>query len=129
MVKDEIYLKGLSDSEIIQSRDLNGNNSISTRDDHVFKHQLKQIVVEPMFILLIVACVVYFFVGDYIDGVIMVISLFIVAGISLYQGYRSENAIQALRKLSTPKSRVIRNGVTLQIPVQDLVVNDILLLE
>ena len=71
MVKEEINLNGLSDTDIVQSRNLHGNNSIKAQDDHVFGHLLKEIVVEPMFILLIVAGVIYFFVGDYINGIIM----------------------------------------------------------
>ena len=67
--------------------------------------------------------------GDYIDGTIMLVSISIVSGISLYQDYRSQNAIQALRKLSAPKSKVLRNGIAVQIPGEDIVVDDILLLE
>ena len=59
----------------------------------------------------------------------MLVSIFIVAGISLYQEYRSQNAIQALRKLSAPKSKVLRNGIAVQIPAEEIVVDDILLLE
>ena len=129
MVYNQTKLNGLSDNEVSQSRALYGNNNIEAEDDYVFRHVLKEVVVEPMFILLLIACVIYFFVGDYIDGTIMLVSISIVSGISLYQDYRSQNAIQALRKLSAPKSKVLRNGVAVQIPGEDLVVDDILLLE
>ena len=44
-----------------------------------------------MFILLMVACIIYFLLGGYEEGFIMLASIFIVAGISLYQEVRSRN--------------------------------------
>lgn len=39
-----------------------------------------------MMILLAAACSVYFFTGETGDGIIMLVAIFIVAGISIYQG-------------------------------------------
>ena len=129
MIPSQINIQGLSDTQVSQSRNQHGNNSIEIQEDRVFWHVLKEVVFEPMFILLLAACIIYFFVGQYVEGIIMLVSIFIVAGISLYQEYRSQNAIQALRKLSAPKSNVLRNGITVQIPTEEIVVDDILLLE
>jgi len=129
MIENQNKIPGLSDTEVSQSRDLHGNNSIEIQEDHVFWHVLKGVVLEPMFILLLVACIIYFVVGQYMEGIIMLVSIFIVATISLYQEYRSQNAIHALRKLSAPSSNVLRNGVAIQIPAEEIVIDDILLLE
>lgn len=125
----KVKLTGLSDSLVSQSRDKYGDNSIEKQDTRLFRDVLKSIAFEPMFILLLAACIIYFFAGQHVDGSIMLVSIFIVAGISLYQEYRSRNAIDALRKLSAPKATVIRNGVTTQIFTEEIVVGDILLLE
>ena len=61
MVYNQTKLNGLSDNEVSQSRALYGNNNIEAQDDHVFGHVLKEVVVEPMFILLLIACIIYFF--------------------------------------------------------------------
>jgi len=82
-----------------------------------------------MFILLLAACTVYFFIRQYNEGIIMLVSIFIVAGISFFQEYRSRNAIQALKKLSAPKVKVIRNGKEIKIAGEEIVVNDIMRLE
>ena len=129
MITTQINIKGLSDAQVSQSRNQFGNNSIEIQENRVLWHVLKEVVFEPMFILLLAACLIYFFVGQYMEGIIMLVSIFIVAGISLYQAYRSQNAIQALRKLSAPKSNVLRNEITVQIPAEEIVVDDILLLE
>ena len=115
---------GLSDKEVQASRDMHGNNSTLAAEKRVFVHVLKEIVLQPMFILLLVACFIYFFAGQYTDGFIMLVAIFIVAGISLYQEYRSENAINALKKLSAPKSNVIRNGMQVKILTEEMVVGD-----
>lgn len=120
---------GLSDTQVSQSRNQHGNNSIEMREDRLLRHILKEVVLQPMFILLLAACIIYFFVEQYLNGIIMLVSIFIVAGISLYQEYRSQNAIHALKKLSAPKSNVLRNGIAVQIPTEELVVDDMLLLE
>ena len=129
MISNQIILKGLSETEVSQSRDKYGNNSIEKENNRLFRDVLRSIVFEPMFILLLAACIIYFLAGQFADGIIMLVSIFIVSGISLYQEYRSQNAIDALRKISASKSTVIRNGITTQILTEEIVVDDILLLE
>jgi Ca2+-transporting ATPase len=121
--------KGLNTSQVEASRTQHGNNSFEIKEDRVLLEVLKEVVLEPMFILLMAACVVYFVVGEYKEGFIMLVSIFIVAGISLFQEYRSKNAVQALKKLSAPNAKVFRDGEVMQIQTEDIVVGDLLMLE
>ena len=93
-----IDTKGLTAEEVIASRRQYGSNAIEMQEDRVFWHVLKEVVLEPMFIILLLACFIYFFASQFREGIIMAVSIFIVAGISLFQEYRSRNAIQALKK-------------------------------
>jgi Ca2+-transporting ATPase len=120
---------GLTTEQVIASRNQHGSNSIDMQEDRVLWHVLKEVVFEPMFILLVIACTVYFLVGQVQEGFIMLAAILIVSGISVFQEYRSRNAIQALKKLSASKALVMRGGITLQIPADEIVVGDILLLE
>ena len=129
MTSHPVKISGLSDIEVSRSRAESGSNTIDTQTGFVFRRILKDVISEPMFVLLLIACVVYFVVGKNADGFIMLGSIFLVAGISLYQGYKSENAINTLKKLSAPKSYIIRNGIRIQIPTEEIVVEDILLPE
>lgn len=122
-------IQGLSDAEVESSRQIHGNNITLAAEKRVFVLVLKEIVLQPMFILLLVACFIYFFAGQYTDGFIMLVAIFIVSGISLYQEYRSENAINALKKLSAPKSNVIRNGTEVKILTEEMVVGDMAVIE
>ena len=125
----ENVLKGLSDDEVNISRKNFGSNSLEMQDDRVLLIVLKEVVLEPMFILLLSACIIYFAVGQFKEGTIMLVAIFIVAGISLFQEFRSKNAVLALKKLSASTAKLIRNGVFVSIASEQIVVNDILLLE
>jgi Ca2+-transporting ATPase len=82
-------LTGLSDMEVLDSRKMYGSNFIRLKEDRTFLRIAKDIVLEPMFILLLAACMVYFLTRQYEEGMIMLVSIFIVAGISFFQEYRS----------------------------------------
>jgi Ca2+-transporting ATPase len=120
---------GLTDEQVAASRQENGSNTLELHEDRVFLNVLKEVIMEPMFILLLAACIIYFAVGQFKEGIIMLVSIFIVAGISLFQEYRSKNAVQALKKLSAAHAKVLRNGAEIQIATEEIVVDDLLLLE
>ena len=120
---------GLTAEAVIASRRQYGSNAIEMQDERVFWHVLKEVVLEPMFILLLLACFIYFFLGQFREGIIMGISILIVAGISLFQEYRSRNAIRALKKIAASKARLIRDGKLVEVAAAEIVMNDILQVE
>ena len=54
--------------------------------------------------------------------------VFVVMGITLYQERKTERALEALRDLSSPRARVIRDGEVKRIPGREVVRDDILVL-
>ncbi|MEP7109050.1 MAG: cation-translocating P-type ATPase [Ferruginibacter sp.] len=121
--------KGLTTEQVTASRGQYGSNTLEMHEDRVFLNVLKEVVLEPMFIILLAACIIYFAVGQFREGIIMLVAIIIVAGISLFQEYRSKNAVQALKKLSAAHANVMRNGIATQITTEEIVVDDLLLLE
>ncbi|MDB5202961.1 MAG: cation-translocating P-type ATPase [Ferruginibacter sp.] len=119
---------GLSDAAVMQSRLLHGHNEMQSREGRVFWQVVKSIVTEPMFMLLLLACGVYLIAGQHLEALIMVVAILIVSGISVYQEYRSRNAVGALKKLSAPRATLIRNGIHVQVPSGEVVVGDLMLL-
>jgi Ca2+-transporting ATPase len=79
---------------------------------------------EPMFILLLLATSIYFITGEYSNGIFMLAAIILVSAISLFQESKSRNAIEELKKLSQPKSKVIRNGEIIEIPSEEIVLGD-----
>lgn len=121
--------QGLTAAQVQESRRKHGSNIAEQENSSVFGAVLLGIVKEPMFLLLLVTCVIYFTLGQMQDGIIMLAALLLVSGISLFQDYRSTNAVQALNKLAAPRAKVLRNGEEISIPAEDIVVGDIVALE
>lgn len=127
-VREKIQ-KGLTDEEVRSSREKFGANKLDRTGSRNIFHILAGIFKEPMMILLAAACSIYFFTGETGDGIIMLIAIFIVAGISIYQETKSENAVKALKKLTQPLTNVIRNGNKTEILSEEIVVGDIMIIE
>jgi P-type Ca2+ transporter type 2C len=86
------------------------------------------IVREPMILLLLAAATIYFLLGDLREAMVLLFSVFVVIGISLYQNRKTERALAALRELSSPRALVRRSGRRRRIPGREVVRGDILLL-
>lgn len=122
-------ISGLSNKEVISSRAKNGTNSLEHQNKNHFMLSLLEMVKEPLFLLLVAAASIYYTSGDYGDGIFMTVAIFLVAAISLFQEARSRNAIESLKKLSQPKSKVVRNGEVVEIPSEEIVLGDFIQVE
>ncbi|MEL1248845.1 cation-translocating P-type ATPase [Flavobacterium helocola] len=120
---------GLTDLEVLESAKIHGTNSVEHTKKNHFLNSLLDIVKEPMFLLLFTATSIYFITGDYGDGIFMAIAIVFVIAISVFQESRSRNAIEALKKLSQPKCKVIRNSTIIEIPTEEIVIGDCVQLE
>ena len=80
-------------------------------------------------ILLIVAALASFFIGEAIDGSLILAIVILNACFGIYQEAKAEGAIAALKKITVTKVRVIRDGVQVEIQSQDLVPGDICFVE
>ncbi|GAB3643647.1 cation-translocating P-type ATPase [Spirosoma arcticum] len=90
---------------------------------------MKEVVLEPMFLLLLVACAVYVGLGRTEEAITLSVALLLVSGISIYQSIRSDRALSTLRELTQPRAQVRRNGTLTTIPVETIVVSDVVLIE
>jgi Ca2+-transporting ATPase len=126
MTQSNASLKGLSNDEVLQSRIKNGINSLDHQEKNNFLASVIDMIKEPMFLLLIVATSSYFIMGLNDDGVFMLAAIVLISAISLFQESRSRNAIASLKKLTQPKSKVIRNGEIIEIPSEEIVIGDLI---
>jgi Ca2+-transporting ATPase len=79
-------------------------------------------------ILLIVASLLSFQLASYRDGIVLAIIVILNAFIGFYQDWKSENILQSLKNLIAEKCTVIRSGKSRQIPVQDIVPGDVVII-
>jgi len=87
-----------------------------------------EVVREPMFLLLVGAGAIYLLLGDSGDALMLLGFVFVVMGITIYQEYKTERVLEALRDLTSPRALVVRDGVEHRISGRDVVRGDILVL-
>lgn len=122
-------IKGLDDNEIIISREKNGSNELTKKKKQPFILKILNIFKEPMFLLLIIAASVYFFVGEYKDGLTMLVFVLTICLIEYIQESKTDKALEELNKLSSLNVKVIRNNKKQIVSSNQIVVGDIVLLE
>ena len=120
---------GLTDARIRVLKQQFGKNLFKDSSRTGFFHTIWEIIKEPMFIMLVVACSIYFILGERSEGILMGVAILFVTGISLFQEVKSSHALQALKQLTEPRVKVIRDDTEKIILSEDLVPGDLMKLE
>ncbi|MFZ2751811.1 MAG: HAD-IC family P-type ATPase, partial [Lysobacteraceae bacterium] len=117
---------GLSAAEAAARLRRDGPNLLPQPERRGWSRMLFDVVREPMLLLLVAAAVLYLLLGEARDAAILGASVLLVIALTLYQELRSEHALQALRDLSSPRARVLRDGVERNLAARELVVGDMI---
>ena len=129
MSTNNFNILGLTNEQVTLARNKFGQNTLDYKKENGFLNTLKNIVKEPMTILLLVAASIYFISGEIADGFFLVAAILFITSISLYQDSRSKNVLEKLKDFSQPNCKVIRNGKIEEIKSHDLVIGDSLMVE
>ena len=129
MSVNNFNIQGLTEQEVIHARENYGTNTLKFKKENGVIEALKSLAKEPMITLLLVASLIYFVSGQIDDGLFLLSAIVIVSVISLYQDAKSRNALEKLKDFTQPSCTVIRNGVSVQIKSEDLVIGDSLIVE
>ena len=84
---------------------------------------------DKMIIILFIAAILSFILGEQAEGVVILIIIVINAVISIVQEKKAADAVEALRKMNAPTANVIRDGVIQTIYSSEVVIGDIVYLE
>ena len=122
--------QGLSVNQIEELRTKYGTNSLTSKKKiSIWQRFLAQFK-DFMIIVLIVAALLSGFVAqEWTDAAIIMIVVILNAVLGVFQETRSEEAINALKKMATPNAHVRRDGQIAEIPSTELVPGDVVLLE
>lgn len=125
---------GLSDKQVIESRKKYGSNEIKKGKTNSFLSLLIESLGDPIIKILLIALaikVVFLFRNfDWYETLGIVIAIFLASFISSISEYGSEKAFSKLQEESSKlKCKVKRNGKLTEIPLDKVVVGDIVLLE
>ncbi|ACK71783.1 ATPase, P-type (transporting), HAD superfamily, subfamily IC [Gloeothece citriformis PCC 7424] len=126
--------QGLPESQITQRQQYYGANELKETGGRsplqILWEQFTNIMLVMLIAVAVVSAVLDLKNGTFPKDAIAIFLIVILNGILGYlQESRAEKALAALKNLSSPKVRVIRNGKTEEISAKDLVPGDIMLLE
>ncbi|WP_371381378.1 cation-translocating P-type ATPase [Sporomusa aerivorans] len=121
--------RGLSADEVTIRLKQYGYNELEEKPrDTLWKKFLSQFKDFLVFILL-AASVISLAVGEVADSLVIIAIVLLNALLGVYQESKAEKALDALKKMSAPTSKVIRDGEVNTVFSRDLVPGDIILLE
>ena len=121
-------LKGLSDEEARRRQEAEGPNELPSARQRSVLATILEVMREPMFVLLVACGSIYLLLGDLQEALMLMSFVIVVMAITIIQERRTENAIAALRDLSSPRALVIRDGRHIRIPGRDVVRGDLIIL-
>lgn len=120
---------GLSETEAKDRLIKYGKNELKEKKDKsIFELFLSQIK-DVMIYILIAAAIISAFMKEYSDCIIILIVILINATIGVFQEAKATKSLNALKKLSTPKAIVKRESCIKEIPSEEVVIGDIILLD
>jgi P-type Ca2+ transporter type 2C len=121
--------KGLTSAEVAKRLLKYGQNELreGKRQPYIFRFfaQFKDLLI----IVLIVAAILSYYLGDYRGGTILLIIVFVNAVIGFYQEYKAEKILERLKNIIKAKAVVIRGGKEIQIQQHEIVPGDLVYLE
>ncbi len=120
---------GLTDEEVKQRLEKYGPNELREAKRitafQIFLNQFKDIFV----IMLLIATGISFLVGEATDALTIAAIVILNAVVGFVQEYRSEKAMEAMKKLTAPQARLLRNGKEAIVQAKEIVPGDVVLLE
>ena len=130
----KINSKGLSNSEVVKSREEYGTNAlVMVKKDSFFKQLIRSLgdpIIKILLIALGIKTVFLIHDFDWYETVGIVIAIFLASFISTISEYGSEKAfIKLQREAEAIKVKVRRDGKVLLIDINEVVVGDIILLD
>ena len=121
--------KGLTSKQAAEHLQKFGENKLEGKKERsivmMFLDQFKDFLV----IILMIAAVVSIVLGEYLDGSIILAIVILNAILGVTQENRANNALKALKELSSPMAKVLRDGAVDKIASNLIVPGDIIMLE
>ena len=120
---------GLSNAEAARRLKENGFNELHQKKNKTLLEISKSQIIDPMILILIASSIISLILREYVEGFAILFIVILNAVIGVVQDKKAESSIEALKSMSAPSSRVLREGDERLIPSRDLVVGDIIIID
>ena len=95
---------GLSENEAQIALKTRGYNELPSAKDKSVLDIAKAVIREPMFLLLLGCGGLYMILGDYKEGIVLSLAIFLIIGIPFFQYKKTTRALALLKKIGSPGS-------------------------
>ncbi|WP_282804533.1 cation-translocating P-type ATPase [Clostridium tetani] len=120
---------GLTDEQVKEFREKYGPNELKGKGKKsIFKMLFEQLN-DMLIYILLAAALISGFLGETSDAIIIFLVIILNSVIGVVQESKAEKALEALKKMSTPKAMVRREGELREIPSEEVVPGDIIILD
>lgn len=121
--------RGLSEAEAARRLAVNGPNEMKEARQKTWIENFLEQLNDPLIYVLMVAAAVSVFLKEVSDAVIIGVVVLVNAIVGMLQEGKARKALESLKKLTSPKAVVIRDGVRREIAASRLVTGDLVCLE
>lgn len=122
-------IQGLSEQQAASRLLREGYNELPAQKKQTIFGIVLNVLKEPMLLLLLACGTIYLFLGELKDAAMLMSFVVVVIGITFYQERKTENALDALRGLASPRALVIRGGRQIRIPGREVAREDVIYLQ
>ncbi len=120
---------GLTEAEAQKRGEQFGKNRLEGgKEKSILEMALEQLK-DFMVIILIIAAIVSIFLGEALEGAIILAIVVLNTILGVYQENKASNALKALKEMASPHAKVIRNGQIVEVASSDVVPGDVAVLE
>ena len=131
--------QGLSDEQAAARLEKYGPNKLQEKPPRTFLMRFIDQMKDVMILILLAAALVslgmsiYHYLhgmeADWVEPIVIVVIVLLNGILGVIQESKAEAALEALKKMSAPLARILRNGTEMAVPSAELVPGDIILLE
>lgn len=121
--------KGLSRNEAKSRLDRYGRNRLTEKKGKTLFAMVMEQINDPLIYILLGAAIISILLGETTDAIIIAAVVVINAVVGVIQESKAEAAIEALKKMSSPSAIVRRDGETAEIPADEVVPGDVVLVD
>ncbi|WP_087660222.1 cation-translocating P-type ATPase [Caballeronia humi] len=106
-----------------------GKNIVESQQGRSWWKTARDVLSEPMFILLLAASLIYFVIGDASEAFLLLGFVLAIVALTAVQSHRTARVLASLREMSAPRAQVLRDGERRLISAADLVPGDLVFVD